>query len=499
MKVRSIPWIITLAALASLESPVRLAAQEQEHKKGHHHYKLIEVRPRGGPQSYLSGPFAQILNNQGTIVAYANTAVPNPNADCAIPFNANGGGGDCSVEHPVVWQNGTVTDLEVLPGGTNGQTDWISANGLIAGWSENGLLDPTGLPEGRAVLWTQDGKITDLGTVPGGTGSLAVAVNNLGQVVGFSDNDIPDAFSLAGVATQTRAFLWQDGVMTDLGTLGGPDAIAFLVNERGQISGIAYTDSIASTNCFPLTTHPFFWEHGEMVDVGTLGGTCGIANWMNNRGQVVGYSNVVGDQSNHAFRWEKGQGLKDLGTLPGGSFSAANWINDSGEIVGASDVSSGGHAVLWKNGAMIDLGILPGDCSSEALSINSEGQIVGNSSPDCVQDGVAVLFENGGAPIDLNTLVSPGSHLTVTFVFEINDRGEIAGVAYRPNGDERGVLLIPCDENHSEVEGCDYSLVDASTTPQSPAPRAIPSATQHPSQSRRTIWHRIPGLLPSGR
>jgi hypothetical protein len=53
----------------------------------HHHYKLVDIGTLGGPISFLSGPDAQILNNQGTFAAYANTRAANPNPNCAIPFN----------------------------------------------------------------------------------------------------------------------------------------------------------------------------------------------------------------------------------------------------------------------------------------------------------------------------------------------------------------------------------------------------------------------------
>lgn len=441
----------------------------------HHHYKMVVIEPLGGPASSASGPYQQILNNRGTFAAIANTATANPNSGCYIAFNSP----DCFVEHAVLWHMGTLTDLELLPGAANGQTVSISENGLIAGFSENGMTDPfSGLPVGRAVVWAKDGKVIDLGTVAGGTGSLAIAVNDRGQVVGFSDNGVSDPFSMVGgFATQTRAFLWQNGVLKDLGTLGGSDSIASNLNEQGQIAGISYTDSNASPNCpWALTTHPFFWENGKMTDVGSLGGTCGAVNWMNNLGQVVGFSNVTGDQSNHAFLWDKEHGLKDLGTLPGGNFSGANWINDAGEIAGASDVSNGGHAVLWKNGIMIDLGLLPGDCSSEALAINSQGQIVGHSSPDCVNDGNVVLWENGDAPVNVNTLVTPASDVTAVYALEINDRGEIAAHAFTPSGDQRAVLLIPCDANHPNVSGCDYSVVAASSLSE-PATAPVEPAT----------------------
>jgi uncharacterized membrane protein len=99
----------------------------------------------------------------------------------------------------------------------------------------NGALDPiTGQAELEAVLWKDGGPI-NLGTF-GGTQSMAGSVNDHGQVVGCATNTIADAASVCmGVpqATQSRAFLWQDGTMRDLGTLGGTDANAFIVNQRG--------------------------------------------------------------------------------------------------------------------------------------------------------------------------------------------------------------------------------------------------------------------------
>lgn len=64
--------------------------------------------------------------------------------------------------------------------------------------------------------------------------------------------------------------------------------------------------------------------------------------------------------------------------------------------------------------------------------------------------------------VDLNTLVPPNSGIQPVEPVQINDRGEIAVKGADANGNNRVVLLIPCDENHAGVEGCDYSLVDAS-------------------------------------
>lgn len=428
-----------------------------------HHYKLIEIPTFGGPNSFLSGPEAQVLNNHGTFAVFVDTASPNPNANCAIPFNSNGGGGDCFVEHAALWQNGKLTGLELLPGGVNSQTVAISASGLVAGFSEDGQLDSAGLPVGRATLWTKEGKITDLGAVPGGTSSLASFVNNLGHVVGFSDNGIPDAFSMSGVANQTRAFLWRNGVIKDLGTLGGTDALAFFVNEAGQVGGVSYSDSAFSMNCaFPLTTHAFFYENGKMNDVGTFGGSCSFFGYMNNRGQVTGFANTP-DENNHAFVWDNQHGLKNLGELPGGVFSFGQWINEAGEVVGGSDAAAFFHATLWKNGAVIDLGTVYGETCSQANSINSAGQIVGFASADCFNEDHAFLAQHG-AIVDVNTLVVDGSDITAVNAFDINDRGEIAGYGVLPNGDARAVLLVPCDANHLNLQGCDYSLAQASSS-----------------------------------
>lgn len=82
--------------------------------------------------------------------------------------------------------------------------------------------------------------------------------------------------------------------------------------------------------------------------------------------------------------------------------------------------------------------------------------------------------------VDLNTLIPPGSGIDVAAADSINDRGEISSEGGLPNGDNRAVLLIPCDENHPGVDGCDYSLVDASMVAQTAVPRHVFSGAQRP-------------------
>ncbi len=496
MKSRTscITCITAMTLFAALATPARLAAQ-------HHHYKLIDLGTFGGPQSYVNTflPQNPVLNNRGTVAGWADTSTPDPFP--AFCFNP-----DCFVSHTFQWQNGVMTDLGVLPGGASSASNWISASELIAGLSENGEIDPliSGFPELRAVLW-QNGEITDLGTLEGGNESVANAVNSRGQVVGLALNTIQDANSMVGLGFQTRAFLWQNGIMQDLGTLGGPDAMALRVNERGQIVGWSYTSTTpcptqafaCTGNGLALTTGTFLWQNGKMVDLGSLGGVCTLASGLNNRGQVVGLSDLVGDLTFRPFLWDRGV-LTDLGTF-GGSGNA-NAISEAGDVTGWSDTRNEPasplevgplHAFLWKNGTMSDLGTVDGDSCSFGFSINSKDQIVGSSAATCIfTTPRAFLWENGGPMIDLNTLVPPGSALYLTVPETINDRGEIAGVGALPNGDQHAFLLIPCGEGDEGCGGGSSTGVSQNSPP--PASQRSTTATPaNPALSGRGMLDRL--------
>src|SRR4029077_15659189 len=380
MLLAAITFFAGLALLfAALVLPLRLAAQDkqdnnQNPNRRHHHYRLIEVGTFGGPESYVPETIMLInghgeLNGRGLVVGGSATSIPTtPTSN----FGACGGLGGAVpfVNHAFEWQNGVVTDLGALPGADNcSVAGGINGNGEIVGSSENGEIDPlTGINKLRAVRWT-DGEIQDLGTL-GGYEGTAASINGRGQVVGIATNAIPDPIACFGLGAECRAFLWQDGVMQDLGTLGGADAMAVLINERGQVAGASYTNFTPSTSCFPVTTvttDPFIWENGKMTDLGTFGGTCGFPLALNNRGQVVGFSNLAGDQTAHPFLWPGKDGnMRDLGTL-GGTSGTANAINEAGEVVG--DSSPAGDQVflafLWRNGVMTNLGTVGADlCSS---------------------------------------------------------------------------------------------------------------------------------------
>jgi len=466
MNMKKVAKITTWVMLAALAMPDRFEAQEKG--AAHHHYKLIDMGTFGGPQSYVNEPpnsFAPILNEKGMATGWADTSSPDP--FCFM---------DCFVTHAFRWDHGQKDDLGVLPDGASSASTWISANGLVSGYSQNGETDPLipGFPEVRAVLW-QNGGITDLGVLEGGYESIAQAVNNRGQVVGLFTNTNVDPFSMLGLGYQARAFIWQKGVMQDLGTLGGPDAQAVLINERGQVVGWSYTNSdpgACSGSGLALTTDSFIWEEGKgMNDLGNFGGTCTLAADINNRGQVVGTSWLAGDLVFHAFLWENGI-LHDLGVSFGGN-SGALAINQAGDAVGFGYPAgaTAHHAALWRRtGQTKDLGILFSGDSAYGFSVNAKLQVVGREfSPG---GAATAFFWENDSMVDLNTLIPPGSSLYLTDPVTINDRGEVAGDGVDANGNVHAFLLIPCDENHAGVEGCDYSLFDAAAVQSSAAPLA---------------------------
>jgi len=201
--------------------------------------------------------------------------------------------------HAFLWDDGFMTDLGVLPGLSFSNSRTISNTGLVAGDSTR-----NGGPPFYAVLWQKNGQILGLGTLPGGFASFAIGVNELGQVVGASRT----------ANRNVHAFLWQDKVISDLGTLLTTDtqSVARAINDRGQIVG----ESSQFIGDPPAgQRHSVLWENGEITDLGSLGGISGTARAINSLGQIVGQSTLASGDT-HGFIWENGT-MNDLGTLGG--------------------------------------------------------------------------------------------------------------------------------------------------------------------------------------
>jgi probable HAF family extracellular repeat protein len=403
-------------------------------------YTLVDPGTFGGPQSFLNLP-AVPLTKQGVLLGTADTTIPDADYPNFNPFMV--GFPDPYLVHAFAWKDGGLTDLGAVPGNNSSAVFELNGNGAGVGMSETATTDPyTGWPSDNAVMF-KNGRVVNLGTLPGGYESQANDINDQGQVSGFASNGTPDPYSFFGWGTQSRSFIWQSGVMHDIGTLGGPDAVSTTLNAAGQITGQSYTNSTANPATGIPTLNPFLWQDGHMRDLGTLGGTIGFANWLNNAGDVAGTSDLAGDQTNHPFLWN-GSKMVDLGTL-GGASGSANWVSDAGAVTGSADLPDGTHhAFLWGNGYMRDLPPVDSAPCSNGNVVSNSGEVAGNST-DCHGDEEAAVLWTHGHGYDLNTLTAPSALHLISAEY-INDQGEIVGHGVLPNGDQRLFLLI---RNHS--------------------------------------------------
>ncbi len=335
------------------------------------------------------------------------------------------------------------------------------------GWAENmdGFVNPpeastsTTIARGRAVISIYGINI-DLGTLGGPDGNSwnnYNGINDRGEAVGMSETADPDPngedICAFGSHLTCVPFLWRDGHMSALPTLGGNNGEAGAINNRGEVVGFAENGAVDSTCAAGKTNNriqlPVLWEKGEANALPTVGGDVdGFALGINDRGQVVGDTGSCAG-ANHAVLWEN-RTAHALASL--GSWAVAQSLNERGQIAGYAGNPSGAFsAVLWRNGAdgaVTNLGILPGDSATFATGINNKGQVVGSGFDSHGNWANGFIWQDG-VMTDINTRISADSNLFIIAASNINERGQISGMATVEVGPHAGnlhaILLIPVE------------------------------------------------------
>ena len=353
----------------------------------------------------------------------------------------------------------SVVDLGPL-GGAPGTAYFMSGNGLIAGAAD------TADKQSHATVWFMGFKV-DL-AIPGlgGLNSLASSVNDKGQVVGAAQSTVANGedfcgFNAYGVARSSTAclpFLFQNGAMAKLPTLGGPNGMANWINNAGEAVGWAETaEPDPDKSCGVLQFKPVVWGTGSTRMLPTFpGDPDGVAASMNDRGQIVGATGTCSAFNpnsglnlveKHAMLWENGMAI-NLGNLGGSGQNGGHHacaINNRGHVVGHSDLTGDTtfHTFLWTpETGMKDIGTLPGDFASSAISINDSGTVVGGSF-DSMFNPRAFVWE-AGSMTDLNDLLSSNPQkLYLLLAYSINARGEIVGLSVTGDGNPHGFLATP--------------------------------------------------------
>jgi probable HAF family extracellular repeat protein len=315
-------------------------------------------------------------------------------------------------------QSYTIVDLGTLGGHASG-SDGLNEAGETVGWAIAGsggyygfISTPVGPP------------LTNLGSPPNGSYSYAQSVNDSRQVVGYADVNV-------GFGTEDRAFFWEDGVMIDMGTLGGDASQARAINNSGQAVGWAEDGGPG--------IHAFIWEDGVMTELPgfDLGYPDSEARGINDAGISVGHS--WDDNSvRQAVLWENGVMSKVFELIPGAAGAKAFAINNLNQSVG--NVWLPGNetrAILWdEKGRATELPRTASHRYNLAHDINDRGQIVGKSysgGHSSGSSGGPVLWEDG-IVFELNDIVMPEPGKSLYDAYQINESGQIAATGNASGG-----------------------------------------------------------------
>jgi probable HAF family extracellular repeat protein len=315
-------------------------------------YDLVDLGTlEGGSRSY-----ALSINESGIIAGWASGAQIG--------------------KHPVLWIDGVIQDLGSPPGFEVGEAVAVNDVGQVA---VTGEASPQSY---RGFLWEED-TWTDLGVLPGREWCIPEDIDGLGRIVGTCLYGGPVA-----------AFIWEAGELSDLGTLSGA-ARAYGINEMGQVVGHCRATQPGGNG----EQRAFLWEDGVMSELAPLPDRDNSqAFGLNDLGEVVGSSwNPVGPYglgADRATSWHDGGAeIVDLGQTPGPAVCAGGGpypdnialaMNNHGQIVGhAQCIASGGSKAgfLWQDGVMYNLNdLIPpgfGWDLIKATDINDAGEIVG--------------------------------------------------------------------------------------------------------------------------
>jgi probable HAF family extracellular repeat protein len=400
--MKSTAWkcLTGLTLLAVSAAPIRLAAQEQENKfSSTPRTYTVQVLPDLGG---LSGAFS--INDRSWVAGISN-----------LPGDA--------FDHALLWRSGEMTDLGTL-GGYNRSVAFPNKNeiGWLAGFSETMDDDPyqenfcqfsCSLPTCapltqicRGFLWRdKTNEMIALPPLPRGNNSMAFGANNQGQVVGVAENGVQDPNCVTPQVFDFKGVVWSLGldgtpfVSQRLAPIAGDAVSAGVgINAKGDVVG-------ASGPCasigLGIGAHAVLWKSGRAIDLGNLGGVMNnLAFALNNQGQIVGISDLPGDNVTHAFLWAGGA-MKDMGTLRSDDFLVLpESINDRGEVVGFSCGPIDCRGFHWQGGVMIDLNsVLPADSPlliTNAADINSLGEIAVQAFDSTVGDFVAAVLTPSG-------------------------------------------------------------------------------------------------------
>ena len=325
----------------------------------------------------------------------------------------------------------------------------LSSIGHVAGWYQD-----CSLQDDVAYFWTPALGMVDIPFPPGSIRRHAEDINSAGRIVGSVD--------LPNDGLAELAFVYENGTLTNLGAMpGGNISEAVAVNENGQVVGQAWN---FITGDPPFT--PFLWQDGVMTFLNLPFGPKAKATDINDHGQIVGWMGQADIFDSHAYIWQDGD-VNDLGLPPGAFACTATAINNAGQVVVFAlfqDDKSSPVLIcsfLWDDGQWINLGILPGYDRCFALDLNEAGQVIGYCSQSAQPNFVDSFLWQDGAMMRLDDLVVTET-ATVSFPCRINDAGQIAsGSSFQM---DPAVLLLnainqpPGDLDHDCAVGIDDFL-----------------------------------------